>query len=80
MLRRLAGRVPAIHVKDLYGLETRGQFTAVGTGVVKVRESIQAAMETGVEWVVVEQDHLRHLTALETITVSYLNLKEMELV
>ena len=80
VLRRMAGRVPAIHVKDLWGLEERGRFTAVGTGVVKVREAVQAAIETGVEWAVVEQDTLRNLTAFETITVSYLNLKEAGLV
>ncbi len=79
-IRNLAGRVPAIHVKDLYGLEVRNQFTTVGTGVVKIRESITAAMETGVEWIVVEQDSLRNLSAWETVTASYLNLKEMGLV
>ena len=80
VLRRMAGRVPAIHVKDLYGLGQRGEFTAVGTGVVPVRAAVQTAIEIGIEWVVVEQDHLRNLTALETITVSYLNLKEMDLI
>ena len=80
VLKRMAGRVPAIHVKDLYGLEERGQFTAVGTGVVKVKESVQAAIDTGIEWVVVEQDHLRNLTSFETITLSYLYLKEAGLV
>ena len=80
VLRRMAGRVPAIHVKDLWSLEERGRFTAVGTGVVKVREAVQAAIETGVEWVVIEQDTLRNLTAFETITVGLLNLKEAGLV
>ena len=76
VLRRMAGRVPAIHVKDVYGLEERGLWTAVGTGVVDLNGSMQAASETGVEWAVVEQDQLRNLSAMETITVSYLNLKE----
>jgi sugar phosphate isomerase/epimerase len=80
LLHRMAGRIPAIHVKDLYALSERGQFTAVGTGVVKVKESVVAAIETGVDWVVVEQDRLRNLTTWETLTVSYLNLKEAGLV
>lgn len=80
VLRRMAGRVPAIHVKDLYGLNQRGQFTAVGTGVVKVKESIQTAIDLGIEWIVIEQDELRRLTAWETVTLSYLNLKETGLV
>lgn len=76
VLNRYAGRVPSIHIKDLHSLEERNQFTAVGTGVVNIKESIQAAFDTGVGWMVVEQDQLRNLTAFETITVSYLNLKE----
>lgn len=80
VLRRMAGRVPAVHVKDLYGLTERGQFTAVGTGVVKVHESVRAAIDLGIEWVVVEQDQLRNLTAWETVTISLLYLKEAGLV
>lgn len=76
LLHRLKGRVPAVHLKDLYALEKRGQFTAVGTGVVDIAAAVQAAQDIGVDWMVVEQDELRHLTAIETITVSYLNLKE----
>jgi sugar phosphate isomerase/epimerase len=79
VLRRYAGRVPAIHVKDLWGLEERGRFTTVGTGLVDVRGSILTARETGVEWAVVEQDEVRNLDAWQTITVSYLNLKEQGL-
>ena len=47
---------------------------------MNIRDSVLAAIETGIEWVVIEQDTLRHLTAFETITVSYLNLKEAGLV
>ena len=77
---RMAGRVPAIHVKDLWSLEQRGCFTAVGTGVVKVKDAVQAAIDTGVEWVVVEQDELHNLTAFDTIALSYLYLREAGLV
>ncbi len=76
VLRRLAGRVPIIHVKDLWALDERGKFTAVGTGVVDVAGSMRAAAETGVEWAVVEQDQCRNLSAMDTVAVSYLNLKE----
>lgn len=79
VLRRYAGRVPAVHVKDLSRLDERGHFTAVGTGVVRVREAVEAAREAGAAWVVVEQDTLRNLSGLETAQVSYWNLKEMGL-
>jgi len=80
VLKRLAGRVPAIHVKDIVGLGDPIEFTAVGTGIVKTQESVRAAQETGVDWMIVEQDRLRNLTAIETITISYLYLKEAGLV
>ncbi|MBD3184691.1 TIM barrel protein [Candidatus Poribacteria bacterium] len=81
LLKRMEGRVPAIHVKDICAVGTENaQFTAVGTGVVKTQESVKTAIDTGVEWVVVEQDRLRNLDAFETLTVSYLNLKEAGLV
>ncbi|MBD2870007.1 sugar phosphate isomerase/epimerase family protein [Paenibacillus arenilitoris] len=76
ILRKMAGRVPAIHLKDVYGTDEVGKWTAVGTGVVNIKESIEAATEIGVEWMTVEQDQLRNLTGIETATVSYLNLKE----
>jgi sugar phosphate isomerase/epimerase len=81
VLKRMAGRVPAIHVKDTPAVGTeKAAFTAVGTGVVKIKEAVQAAIDTGVEWGIVEQDQLRNLTAFETATISYLYLKEAGLV
>ena len=50
--------------------------TEWGTPSVDIAGSMQAAEETGVEWAVVEQDQCRTLSAMETVTVSYLNLKE----
>ncbi len=79
VLKRYAGRVPAVHVKDLSRLDERGHFTAVGTGVVPIRASVETALELGIEWMVVEQDTLRHLTGLETAAVSLWHLKEMGL-
>ena len=80
VLRRYASRVPAIHVKDLSRLDERNHFSAVGTGVVPIREALQAAAAAGVQWAVVEQDKLRHLTALESITAAAYYLKENALV
>ncbi|WP_308638471.1 sugar phosphate isomerase/epimerase family protein [Paenibacillus silvisoli] len=76
VLRKMAGRVPSIHLKDVYDTNQKGCWTTVGTGVVDLAGSIRAAAETGVEWMVVEQDELRNLSPYETITASYLNLKE----
>lgn len=80
LLERLAGRVPYIHVKDFADLSDRDSFTAIGTGKVKIQQSLHTARQLGVEWAVVEQDHTRNLTAWETVTLSYLYLKEAKLV
>jgi len=76
VLRALKGRVPAVHAKDFADLSDRTSFTAVGTGAVPFPSALQAAEETGVEWAVVEQDQLRHLSAFDTALASVLNLRE----
>ncbi len=81
ILERFAGRVPCIHIKDVIEAPTREpKWTAVGTGAVPIEQAMRKALELGIEWGVVEQDRLRHLTGLETATVSILNLKERGLV
>jgi len=80
VVKRFGNRIAALHVKDVARLDEKDQFTAVGTGVVDIQGAVRAAIESGVEWVVVEQDQLRNLNAFDTITLSYLYLKEAELV
>ena len=38
------------------------------------------SVQNGVEWIVIEQDKLRNLNAFDTLTLSYLYLKEVGLV
>lgn len=76
----MAGRVPAIHLKDVCGTDEAGKWTALGTGVVDIRGSVAAAREIGVEWMTVEQDQLRRLSGMDTALFSYLYLKESELI
>jgi len=76
VLAGLKGRVPAIHAKDFADLGDRGSFTAVGSGVVNFTRALKAAEENGVEWVVVEQDRLRNLSAMDTVRAAVLNLRE----
>jgi len=75
-LRRLKGRCPVIHLKDFYDLKVRESFTEVGTGLNDFKAILAAAVETGVEWGVVEQDKMRNLPPLESIRVSIDNLKK----
>jgi sugar phosphate isomerase/epimerase len=55
LLRRHAGRCPLVHVKDQSARDAPS--VPVGTGAVPYREVIDAARATGVEWLIVEQEH-----------------------
>ena len=80
VVKRFGSRIAALHVKDVARLDEKDQFTAVGTGVVDIQGAVRAGIESGVEWIVIEQDKLRNLNAFDTLTLSYLYLKEAELV
>ena len=75
-IRRHRGRIPAIHLKDIADLTTRGKFTAVGTGHVDIVGSVRAADECGVKFVIVEQDAPRNLSGMDSVRAAYLNVKE----
>lgn len=85
VIRQYAGRCPILHIKDVVvvpgGADTGNerkdvQFTEVGTGVVKLKAAMRAARDCGVEWAVVEQDKMRDLSPMDSIQVSYTNLKK----
>ncbi len=87
LIGRYAGRCPVLHMKDIAvapeGGETANegrketQFTEVGTGVVDTAGVVQAARQCGVEWLVIEQDRMRDLTPMESVEVSFRNLKAL---
>jgi sugar phosphate isomerase/epimerase len=56
MLRRLAGRVPLVHIKDMAADEQRAP-APVGEGIFHWREVLEACAAAGVEWYIVEQDN-----------------------
>jgi len=55
--RRLAGRLPLLHVKD-YTVTAKGerQFAEVGHGNLNIPEILTAAEAAGCKWFIVEQD------------------------
>jgi sugar phosphate isomerase/epimerase len=55
--RRLAGRLPLLHVKD-YTVTAQGerQFAEVGHGNLNIAEILAAAEAAGCQWFIVEQD------------------------
>lgn len=56
-VRRLKGRLPALHIKD-FGVYSgnQGTFMEIGAGNLDFPSIIRAAEESGCKWFVVEQD------------------------
>jgi sugar phosphate isomerase/epimerase len=55
LLRRASGRCPLVHVKDFASAEGR-EFRPVGEGAIDYVRILPAAVDAGVEWLLVEQD------------------------
>jgi sugar phosphate isomerase/epimerase len=51
----LLGRGPLVHIKDMRSRDAR-EFCAVGDGLVDFARIVPAAVDAGVEWLIVEQD------------------------
>lgn len=56
MLRRLSGRVPLVHIKDMAAGNDRAD-APVGEGIIEWREVLEACRAAGTEWYIVEQDN-----------------------
>ena len=82
LMRRLGNRLAALHVKDYRSGEKREDagyrpvFTSVGCGELPVGRVLQTACEIGLDYAVVEQDEMDHLSAMQSLTAAYLNMKE----
>jgi len=75
MIRKYAGRVPLLHVKDMTAGE-QPTFAEVGEGILEWKQIFAAADEARVEWYIVEQDTCQK-PPLESARISLQNLKKM---
>lgn len=90
VIKDLGNRLCALHIKDMTpgtveqkrpsGSVFMPRFTTPGTGILNMKECLEAGVELGLEWAVVEQDFQYNLTEKETLTAAYLNMKETGLV
>jgi sugar phosphate isomerase/epimerase len=71
LIRRYAGRLPLLHMKDMRAGDR--SFAPVGTGVLKWHAIVEAARAAGTEWFVVEQDTSNR--PLEDVRTSLHNLR-----
>jgi sugar phosphate isomerase/epimerase len=52
-IRKYAGRVPQLHLKDI---GPNGEFTEIGNGVLDLPAVLAAAQDAGSKWIIYEQD------------------------
>lgn len=90
LMKRLEGRISCIHLKDFYDTKLprapgvsffdKKGFTSLGSGVVDVAGVLREMDRQGIEWGIVEQDKMRNLDKIQSLTASYLRIKESGLV
>jgi len=87
VIRELGDRLFALHIKDFVEgkveqplpdgrVNIMPRFTTPGTGKLDLAGCLNAGLELGLEWAIVEQDFQYNLTQYETLTAAYLNMKE----
>ncbi|WP_324716786.1 methyltransferase domain-containing protein [Carboxydochorda subterranea] len=75
-IRRAAGKLPAVHLKDMTILDGVQAMAEVGEGNLEWPAILSACQEAGVEWYVVEQDVCRR-PPLESLAISRRNLERL---
>jgi len=75
-IRRVAGRSPLVHLKDMVIAEGKPVMAEVGEGNLDWPDILAACREAGVEWYIVEQDHCRR-DPFDSLAMSLQNLREM---
>lgn len=77
-LKKYTQRTPLVHIKDMENSENR-DFTEIGNGMLDIKAIAKQAIANGAEWLIVEQDVCKR-PALESVKISFENLKKLELV
>ncbi len=73
-VRKYKNRIPLVHLKDM---TPEGQFAEVGEGTVDYNALLAACEASGVRFYIVEQDKTFNHAPLESIQISFDNLKKM---
>ncbi len=75
-IRRMTGRLPLVHLKDVTMIGGKRVDTEVGEGDLDWPAILVACREAGAEWLVVEQDRCPD-DPLNSLAVSYRNLTRL---
>jgi sugar phosphate isomerase/epimerase len=74
-IRKLKGRVDAIHLKDMTIIDNQQIMTEIMEGNLQWSEIFKASEEAGVKWYLVERDS-GPTEAFDSLRISYENLKK----
>ena len=75
-LRKYGGRCPLVHMKD-FVRDGEVTLVALGDGELDVGAAAAQAVESGAEWLVVEQDDHPYGTPMENMRESIGRLREV---
>lgn len=75
-IRRAAGRIPLVHLKDMGIVDGKQVMAEVGEGNLNWPAILDACRSSGVEWYIVEQDTCRR-DPFESLAISLRNLRDM---
>jgi len=78
-IRKLAGRLPLLHLKDMAFKDGEQRFAEVGEGNLDWEGILNDARDAGVKWYVVEQDRCYDRDPFESLKISLDNLRGMGL-
>ncbi len=77
-IKRVAGRMPVVHLKDYTILNGEPAFCEIGEGNLEWEPIMEALRQTGVRWYVVEQDRpFRDRDIFESMEISFKKLVEL---
>jgi sugar phosphate isomerase/epimerase len=77
-IRRMKGRMPVVHLKDMVIIDGQQAMAEIGEGNLNWPAILDACREAGVEWYAVEQDVCQR-DPFDSLAMSYRNLSAMGL-
>jgi sugar phosphate isomerase/epimerase len=77
-IRRMSGRAPLVHLKDMTVLDNRPIMAEVGEGNLNWPAILEACREAGTQWYIIEQDTCQR-DPFESLAISLHNLQAMGL-
>jgi sugar phosphate isomerase/epimerase len=77
-VRKVAGRMPVVHLKDMVILDGKQIMAEIGEGNLNWPSVLAACKDAKVDWYAVEQDVCQR-NPFESLKISYDNLKKMGL-